>query len=204
MCALAGGVGARSLGAGYVAGNDIGHAVLARLGWLGSGGGGVELADSDEVVGGGFDFEPGPVSFGANESEFATGANGFDPPEGFLDAFADPLGNAITGVAGGAPINGGSSPFVVLGDVRREPQLPRVSDKGFGVIALIRGNGPTPFPLWEPSEHVRGAITFRVASRGGQLRVNDQTVAMLDHQMPHIRQLRGGVVRLTKQQRVGI
>lgn len=72
---------------------------------------------SDEAVDGGFDLEPGPVSGLADVAEFAAGADGFDPAEGFLDAFADPLRRDVADVAGGAPIDRGAPVRRVLRDM---------------------------------------------------------------------------------------
>ena len=66
---------------------------------------GVDGTDSDEVVGGCFEFEPGPVPFLADVADLASSTDSLDPTERFLDSFADPLGDPMPGMAGGAPIN---------------------------------------------------------------------------------------------------
>ncbi len=74
--------------------------------------GGVEGADSDDVVHSGFGFEPGPVAFLADVADFAASADGFDPTERFLDPFTDPLRHAMTIVAGSTSIS--HKPFCVI------------------------------------------------------------------------------------------
>ena len=90
----------------------IGGRVCGRSGWHG-----VEGGDADEVVDGGGDAEPGPVALSASVAEFAATGDGLDPAEGFLDPFADPHADGVTGVAGGAPVDGGALPGGVRGDV---------------------------------------------------------------------------------------
>ena len=84
-----------------------------RSGWCG-----VESGDSDEVVDGGFDLEPGPVSLSADVAKLASSADGFDPPQRFFDPFPYSLRNDVAGMSGGAAIDRGSSVRGVLRDVR--------------------------------------------------------------------------------------
>ena len=99
-----------------------------------SGRGGVEGADPDQVVDRGFHLEPGPVALSADVEELAAGADGLDPSEGFLDAFADLLGDGVPGVAGRAPVDRGAPVAGVLRDMRREPQLADTGDEVFGAL----------------------------------------------------------------------
>jgi len=86
-----------------------------------SGGGCVECRDPDEVVDGGGRLEPGSVAVVADVAELAPGSDCFDPAEGFLDPFSDPLADVVAGVAGDAPVDRGAAVRVVLCDVGREP-----------------------------------------------------------------------------------
>jgi hypothetical protein len=91
----------------------------------------VECGDADQVVNGGGHLEPGPVAVLADVSELSAGADGFDPSEGFLNPFSDPLADLIAGVAGGSPIDRRATVRRVLGDVRGEPGRPNISDERF-------------------------------------------------------------------------
>ena len=70
-----------------------------------SGGCVVECGDAHDVVDGAGEEPPGLVSFSAFVAELACAADGFGPAEGFLDPFADPQADLMSGVAGGAPID---------------------------------------------------------------------------------------------------
>ena len=71
----------------------------------GSGDGGVEVCDADDVVHGAGEQEPGPVSFSAEVTEFASSTDGFDPSEGFLNPFTYSLRHDMAGVTGRAAID---------------------------------------------------------------------------------------------------
>lgn len=53
--------------------------------------------------------EPGPVAIVAGVAQFASGADGLDPTDGFLEPFADPLNDVVAVVSGDAPVESGSS-----------------------------------------------------------------------------------------------
>src|SRR5680860_590246 len=164
-----------------------------------SAGGGVECGDADEVVDGGGHLEPRPVAFLADVAEFASSPDGLDPSEGLLDSFTDPLGDVISGVAGGAPIDGGSPVGGVLSDMGCEPDRSDVGNEVLGVIVLVAGHGPTPAVFGEPFEHLDGAVSFGEPGGSREFGVDDQPGTMLDQQMPGVTQLGGGVVRFAIQ-----
>ena len=103
---------------------------------------GVQGGDSDEVVDGGFDLEPGPVALSSDVAQLASSADGFDPPERFLDAFAYSLRHDVAGVSGGATIDGGSSVRGALRDMWCEPQSTGAGDE----VAGVRSSGQTLEP----------------------------------------------------------
>jgi hypothetical protein len=93
------------------------------------------LGDRSPIPGdGGVDFGPGPVAVVADVAQLASGSDCLDPAEGFLDPFADPLRHGVADVAGGAPIDRGSSIGVVLRDARSEPGLAHISDEVHRVV----------------------------------------------------------------------
>lgn len=83
---------------------------------------GVEGGDSQQVVDGGGDFEPGSVAVAADVAQLASSGDRFDPAEGFLDPFSDPQADLVAAVAGRAPVDRGALPGRVLCDVRGEAE----------------------------------------------------------------------------------
>ena len=84
---------------------------MVRSGWLGG-----EFGYSDEVVG---DHPKGEGSVGTLEApdlEFGDAADGFGPAERLFDPLSNPLADLVTGVAGGASIDGGLADLAMLGD----------------------------------------------------------------------------------------
>jgi hypothetical protein len=69
--------------------------------------------------------------------QFTQPGHRFGPAEGLLDALADALGDAIAGMAGGAAVNGGAAPALVLRDMGIDGLLAQFHDKVIGVVALV-------------------------------------------------------------------
>src|SRR6266536_4032110 len=120
----------------------------------------IQCGDPDQVVDGTRDEEPGSVAPSAFVPELAAAAYGLDPAERFLDTFADPLAHLMSGVAGGASVDGASSVGGVLRDVGGDPASPAFGHEARGVVGLVRGNRPSPFAFREPAEHLRGRLPF--------------------------------------------
>ena len=102
--------------------------------------------DSDEVVDGGFDLEPGPVSLPADVAQLASSADGLDPPEWFLEAFAYLLGASWPGCRVLRPLIHGSPILGVLRNVRGETEATGAGDEVAGVVGLAgsdRATSPT-------------------------------------------------------------
>src|SRR5918995_5488991 len=95
----------------------------------------VEGGDAEQVVDGGGDLEPGPVAFSADVAELAAAADGLYPAEGFFDPFPGAHAGLVAGVAGGAPVDGGALPGVVLGDMRGEAEVAGLGDEPAGGVA---------------------------------------------------------------------
>src|SRR4029450_11627175 len=130
--------------------------------------------DADQVVDGGGDTEPGPVSLSASVAEFSAAADDLDPAEGFLDPFSDPLADGVPDVSGGATVDGGAVSGGVRRDVRGEPECCGVGDEPSGVVALVGGDGASPGGGGEPAEHLDGGGPLGVGVGGGEVGVDDQ------------------------------
>ena len=105
----------------------------------------------------------------------------------------------MSGVAGGAAVDGRALPAGVLGDVGGESQLAGVGDEAAGVVALVAGDGSPPCRGGEPGEHGQRAGPLGVPVGGGQLGVDDQRVAVLHEQVTRVAELGRGGVRLAIQ-----
>src|SRR5947208_3616128 len=75
----------------------------------------VEGGDADQVVDRRGELEPGPVALSADVAQLASSADGLDPPERFLDPFADPHARLVAGMSGGATVDRRSLAGRVLG-----------------------------------------------------------------------------------------
>ena len=62
-------------------------------------------------------------------------AHRLHPPEDFFNAFASPKACAVTLVARGAPIDGGSLAF--LGNMRRDFEFAAGVDKSASIVTLV-------------------------------------------------------------------
>src|SRR5258708_25976377 len=104
---------------------------------------GVEGGDSEEVVGGAGEEEPGSVPLPTFVAELAAAGDGFDPAEGFFDPGPDRLTDTVSGVPCGASVDGAAPAGRGRGPRRGDARGPAGSAKTGGVPALF---GPRPSP----------------------------------------------------------
>ena len=111
-------------------------------------GGGFELGQAGEVVGGGGQLEPELVAGSTEIAQLAASANRLGPAGDLLDPLAPELALAAARMPGGAAVDGAAPAAVVLGDprssrgqaVRGHTQGPRPPDE----VARVIGGGPRP------------------------------------------------------------
>lgn len=140
---------------------------------------------------------------GATEFGLAQRPDELTPTERFLDAFANPLTDAVTLMDSGAPIDGRAPVGVVLSHMRRRVQLAHISDELAGVVALVRPDGD-PVRAGPLTDHRHGAVALGAARRWRDPRVHHQTVAVLHQRMTHVTQPGFLPLALAKLLRLGI
>src|SRR6202162_4773603 len=148
---------------------------------------GQELRDANEIVGdSGQDEEPfhqaTPTMPGLAQT-----ADGLHPPKGFFDPLALDRADAIAGMTGRARVNRGAAVGIVLRDVRRAAALTAAGDKVGGVIVLVAAHGAAGPGI--VLDHVERRRALRCAVGLGQSRIDDEAIAVLCHQMPHVAEL---------------
>lgn len=129
----------------------------------------------------------------APEFELPEPGDGFQPPKRRLDPWAGVLTFRAPVVPHGPLINRAAARSRgVLRDMRREAQLAREIHKLARIVGLVGPDCPraaTPALHALVQEH-RGDPALRAPVRRAGHRVDDQTVAILDHQIPQIREPR--------------
>jgi hypothetical protein len=99
-----------------------------------------------------------------------------------------------------------AGPLEILGDVRNASELARDVDEFADVVGLIRPDCPSSprraFPLRVQQQQPGFSLGAAVGLRGH--RVDDQAMAVLDQQVPQIRQPRFGTLGLPLQFRVRV
>src|SRR6202158_772064 len=145
---------------------------------------GQELRDANEIVGdSGQDEEPfhqaTPTMPGLAQT-----ADGLHPPKGFFDPLALDCADAIAGMAGRARVDRGAAVGVVLRDMRRAAAFTAAGDKVGGVIVLVAAHGAAGPGI--VLDHVERRRALRCAVGLGQPCIDDEAIAVLHHQMPHV------------------
>src|SRR3954467_490080 len=77
-----------------------------------------KLGDTHQVVGGRGEGEHPAHPGGASMTGLAQSCDGLDPAEHFLDALANAHADSVTGVPGGAAVDGGAPALAALRDMR--------------------------------------------------------------------------------------
>ena len=99
---------------------------------------GKQFGQPDKVVGGHGEGEL-PVDFRQPAMpHLAQAGHRLGPAEGLLDAFADALGDRISGMAGGAGVDRRTATAGVLRNMRRDRLVAQLHNKFAGVVSLCR------------------------------------------------------------------
>ena len=98
---------------------------------------GQQAGQSGEVAGGPGQGESGADAFGPAQHRLGHAADGLGPAEGLLDLLSAFLRQGVTGVAGGAPVDGGMADLA--GDMWRDAGLPQLGDEVGAVVAVANG-----------------------------------------------------------------
>src|SRR5262249_2455766 len=125
-----------------------------------------------------------------------------DPPDRFFDLVALDGADPIAGMAGRARIDGRTAVSVVLRNMRRAAALAAAGDEVGRVIALVSANraaGPGSV-----LDHIERRSAFGRAISLGHPRIDEEPIAVLHHQMPHVTELGLLAWPLAQQPGIGI
>src|ERR1700757_2587286 len=163
---------------------------------------GQQLWDANEIVGCGGEHEEPLDQAATAMPRLAQAADRLDPPERLLDQLAFDGADPIAGMAGGTRVDRRAAVGVVLRDMRRAAALAATGDEVGSVVVLVaadRAAGPgIVLDHVERSRALGGAVGL------GQPRVDDEAVAILRHQMPHVAELGLLASALAEQAGVGV
>src|SRR6202166_1244481 len=145
------------------------------------------LWDANEVVGDGSQDEEPFHQAAPTMPGFAQTTDGLHPAKGFFDPLALDRADAIAGMAGRARVDCGAAVGIVLRDMRRAAAFAAAGDKVGGVIVLVAAHGAAGPGI--VLDHVERGRALRCAVSLGQPCIDDEAIAVLRHQMPHVAEL---------------
>jgi hypothetical protein len=161
-----------------------------------------QLGNANEVVGGrGQDEEPFHQATTAMTG-LSQAADGLHPTERFFDPLALDCADTIAGMAGGTRVDGRTAIRIVLRDMRGAAELAAASHKVSGVIILVAAHGAAGLGI--VLNHRKRGRALRRAIGFGQLRIDDEPIAVLRHQMTHVAELGLLAGAFAEQSRVGV
>src|ERR1700758_4048022 len=160
------------------------------------------LRNTSEVVGCGGEHEEPLDQAAATMPGLAQTADRLDPPEWFFDPLALDRADAIAGMPGRARVDRRATVGVVLRDMRRAAALAATGDKVGGVIVLVGAHGAARLGI--VLDYVEGGRSLRRTVGLGEARIDNQPVAVLHHQMPHVAELGLLASALAEQAGVGV
>src|SRR6201987_1104863 len=160
------------------------------------------LRNTNEIVGRGGEHEEPLDQAAATMPGLAQTADRLDPPEWFFDPLALDRADTIAGMPGRARIDRRAAVGVVLRDMRRAAALAATGDTVGGVIVLVGAHGAARLGI--VLDHVEGGRSLRRTVGLGEARIDDQPVAVLHHQMPHVAELGLLASALAEQAGIGV
>src|SRR6516165_1588593 len=143
--------------------------------------------DANEVVGSGRENEEPFNQAATAVPGLAEATNGFQPAERLLDLLSLDRADAIARVARGPRVNCRPAIGVILGHMRRAATLATSGDEVRGVIVFVGAHGASRLGI--VIDHVKGGGAFSCAVGFSEPRVDDESVAVLCHQMAHVTEL---------------
>ena len=147
-----------------------------------------QLAQASQVEGRTGESEDGLHLPESPVHELPQSAHVLHPAEGFLHHLAPPLRDLVAVVAYGAAVDGVVA--LLLGHVRGDPERPGLAHEALGVVASVGAHrhGAPASPGALPAKHQGGCLRFGRAGRPGELAVDDEAVAVLDEDVPAVRE----------------
>src|SRR5579864_1206951 len=145
------------------------------------------FGDSNEIVGDGGQHEEPLDQATAAMPRFAQTADGLDPAEQLFDALALDVADAIARMASCACIDCRAAFSVVLRHMRGAAAFTAAGNEVGGVIVLVTTDGAARLGIVLDHVERRRALGGTVGL--GQARVDDEAVAVLDHQVAHMAKL---------------
>jgi len=163
---------------------------------------GQNFRDANEIVGGRGQHEEPFDQAASAMSGLAQAADRLHPAERLFDALALDRADALAGMAGCAGINCRTPVGIVLRDMRRAAALAAAGHEVGGVIVLVAAHRAARFGV--VVDHVERDGAFGGAIGLGQSCIDDEPVAVLHHQVPHMAEFCFLAGTLAKQPRVRV
>src|SRR5215470_5597059 len=158
--------------------------------------------DADKVVCGSGQHEEPVHQAAATMPGLAQTPDRLDPSERFFDLFALDGADPVTGMAGCARIDRRAAVGVVLRDVRRAAALPAAGDEVGRVIVLVAANRAAGPGIVLDHVECRGALGRAIGF--GHPSIDEESIAVLHHQMAHVTQLGLLARSLAEQPGIGV
>src|SRR6201985_2410566 len=123
-------------------------------------------------------------------THLAQPSHGLGPAEGFLDAFANALGDRIAGMPGSAAVDRRTAAVGILSDMRGDRLVAQLHHKLAGIVALIGTQRNRLRPVGMRFNQGQRRQALGMARSAGRHRANDQAVAVLHPRVAHENQPR--------------
>src|SRR5437588_553100 len=143
--------------------------------------------DANKVVGGRrqheepFDQRPPAMS------GLAQATHSLHPAKSLFDLFSLDRANAMTGMAGGPRVDRRAAVGIILRDMRGATTLAAAGNEISGVVVLVATHRATGSSI--VINHIEGDGALSGAVSLSQPRIDDERIAILHHQMPHVAEL---------------
>src|ERR1700741_1853055 len=160
------------------------------------------LRNTNEIVGRGGEHEEPLDQAAATMSGLAQSTDGLHPSEWFFDPLAADCAETIAEMSGRAPIDRRAAVGVVLRDMGCAAALAATGDELGSVIVLVAAHRAARLGI--VLDHVERGRSLRRTVGLGEARIDDQPVAVLHHQMPHVAELGLLASALAEQAGVGV
>lgn len=137
------------------------------------------------------------------KAALAQPADGLEPAKAFFDPLADRLAGPVTGVAGGASVDGRCTVGVFLGNVWRHVGTAHPVHEALGVVVFVRAHRH-PARAGERLDHGDGRFPFGGSRRLGHLGIHGQPMTVLHQQVSHVAEPGCRTFALSEQQRIRV
>src|SRR5258706_15915960 len=163
----------------------------------------LEVTDSCEVVSSGGEFEDPVDGLSASGSQLTKKSNRLHPTEDLFDALSLSLADLVTGMAGGAPVNGAPALRGVLRHGGGRGAVAEIPDELPRVVALVCSDGDL-MDARDALDHLHGHLSLGSSCRQARLRIGYQAIGVLRQDGSGVGELRAAGNALAVQARIPI